>query len=539
MNTSQKCGNILTVILFLVLAAANPLPAQTNKSSLSQPDQRHYDVAAFVWPSYHPDDRAKIFWPEGIGEWQTVLHNQPKFEGQDQPRVPVWGYVNEADRYVMEMQIAAAADHGVNVFIYDWYWYDRMPFLEGCLNDGFLKAGNNQRMKFYLMWANHDVGLHWDKRNADDAFDQKNKALIWKGGIDRAEFEKIARRWITKYFSKPNYYKIDGKPVLMIYEMENFVKGLGGETNAQAALEWFRAEVKQAGFPGLELQVVIRGDSDKPMVNRLGFDSLTHYQFAHFIDMNRDYTDITKDLPHLWNDISTNYHANYYPHVSVGWDSTPRTFHGRSPTPPNNTPENFEKALRVAKKYADDHPNQAPLITINSWNEWTETSYLEPDTKRGYGYLEAVKRVFLQDLALAANGATVTSDSEKNNELGCTSKVIDGVIATPDDFSNRWHSSLDKPHPHWIEVHLAKPSKVSRVVIHFADPNGYPVNFEGAAINNGQTHQLFNVKNNDDSRAYEIKIEPVMMESFRLTIRTSANPTYPNAAQLSEIELYQ
>ena len=35
----------------------------------------------------------------------------------------------------------------------------------------------------------------------------------------------------------------------------------------------------------------------------------------------------------------------------------------------------------------------APLITINSWNEWTETSYLEPDDLYGYGYLEAIKDV--------------------------------------------------------------------------------------------------------------------------------------------------
>ena len=40
------------------------------------------------------------------------------------------------------------------------------------------------------------------------------------------------------------------------------------------------------------------------------------------------------------------------------------------------------------------HPGQPPLITINSWNEWTESSYLEPDDLYGYGYLEAVKRVF-------------------------------------------------------------------------------------------------------------------------------------------------
>jgi len=69
-----------------------------------------------------------------------VISNKPKFEGHEQPRYPLWGYVNEADRYVAEMEIEAATDHGVNVFIFDWYWYDRMPFLEGHLNDGFLKA---------------------------------------------------------------------------------------------------------------------------------------------------------------------------------------------------------------------------------------------------------------------------------------------------------------------------------------------------------------------------------------------------------------
>ncbi|MDR1887433.1 MAG: glycoside hydrolase family 99-like domain-containing protein, partial [Prevotellaceae bacterium] len=33
---------------------------------------------------------------------------------------------------------------------------------------------------------------------------------------------------------------------------------------------------------------------------------------------------------------------------------------------------------------------------INSWNEWTETSYLEPCTMFGYGYLEAVRNVFVK-----------------------------------------------------------------------------------------------------------------------------------------------
>lgn len=370
---------------------------------------KHYDVAAFIWPSYHPDPRAKVFWPMGIGEWQTVMQNQPKFEGHDQPRFPLWGYVNEADPYVMQMQIDAAADHGVNVFIYDWYWYDGMPFLEGCLNDGYLKARNNDRVKFYLMWANHDVNLAWDKRNADDAFRRRNTALIWKGGLGRDEFETICRRFIEKYFRHPSYYRIDDKPVFMLYELPTFIRGIGGITAAKAALDWFKAEVKKAGFKGLELQLSMRRDSDRSLsgvpgdnvgtqkqaVTALGFDSLTHYQFCHFTNVNRDYTDIMKDVVKDWDTIAATYAPiRYYPHVSVGWDSSPRTFGVKGSIVRNNTPENVEQAFREAKAFADAHPDQAPLITVNSWNEWTETSYLQPCTRFGYGYLEAVRRVF-------------------------------------------------------------------------------------------------------------------------------------------------
>ncbi|MBQ7049742.1 MAG: glycoside hydrolase family 99-like domain-containing protein, partial [Firmicutes bacterium] len=106
-----------------------------------------YDIAAFVWPAYTGDElRTRIFWPEGIGEWEIVKNMKPKYPGHLWPRKPLWGYVNEADPSVMEMEINEATSHGVNVFIYDWYWYDNRPFLENCLNDGFLKAANHDLM---------------------------------------------------------------------------------------------------------------------------------------------------------------------------------------------------------------------------------------------------------------------------------------------------------------------------------------------------------------------------------------------------------
>ncbi len=46
-----------------------------------------YDVAAIIWPAYHPEPR----WQElgifnhGVGEWQNVYEAVPKFKGHDQP----------------------------------------------------------------------------------------------------------------------------------------------------------------------------------------------------------------------------------------------------------------------------------------------------------------------------------------------------------------------------------------------------------------------------------------------------------------------
>ena len=271
-----------------------------------------YDIAAYIWPSYTGKEfRARQFWPDGIGEWQTVMsvpsrmsHKPADYEWD---RKPLWGCCDEADPKVMEMQIEEATKHGVNVFIYDWYWYDRRPFLEQCLDEGFLGASNNEKMKFYLMWANHDAGYTWDVR-LSDLGRIGGDPNVWLGSVDRVEFEKVVHRIIEKYFSRPNYYKINGKPLFMIYDVDNLVKGLGGIEATKDALEWFREECVKAGHPGLELQLTAWGErvtnmsgvdgshemSTKEVVPTLGFDSVTNYQFCHFCWMDRDYDIIFK-----------------------------------------------------------------------------------------------------------------------------------------------------------------------------------------------------------------------------------------------------
>ncbi len=366
---------------------------------------KKYDIAAYVWPAYTGDEiRTRQFWEEGIGEWQTVKNPtfKPKWDFKN-PQ-PLWGYVNEANKDVMEMQINTAADYGVNVFIYDWYWYDERPFLEQCLNEGYLKAENNERVKFYLMWANHNATYLWDKRNSDAHIDN----VVWNGTVNQNQFDEITDRLIEKYFSRPSYYKINGAPVFMIYDVNNLILGLGGIDNTRKKLTEFREKVKSAGFPDLELQLcswsenavnlggidATRTGSTKDIARLLSFNSLTNYQFVHITAVSRDYLEVFEDIKREWARIDKDYTIPYYPHVSVGWDNNLRFNSFKSDIMKNNTPENFEIALRAAKEYLDEHPERTPLITINSWNEWTEGSYLQPDTINGYAYLEAIKRVF-------------------------------------------------------------------------------------------------------------------------------------------------
>ena len=361
-------------------------------------EKKEYIVAAYIWPSCHDDAMAReVLWPDGEGEWEVIKKGNPRFEGHYQPRRPLWGFEHDNDPVVVEKWINTALEHGVNTFVYDWYWYDGKPFLESALNDGFLKAPSNEKMNFYIMWANHNVKRnYWNyHRYGDDT------SLLWAGGVDRANFEIIVDRVINQYFKRPNYLKIDGCPVFSIFSLSALMEGLGGEEQAREALAYFREKVREAGFPGLHIQGMSGGPSnpspeklDKIVyrVKNLGLDSFALYNMGGF---NVDYLVHCENAKLIRESLDRDLDVPVFPCVSISWDDTPRFPHKGEEhvTRYNGTPENFAKALRLAKKYADEHPEQLPMISINAWNEWVEGSYLLPDEVNGFGYLEAVKAV--------------------------------------------------------------------------------------------------------------------------------------------------
>ncbi|MFX0099897.1 MAG: glycoside hydrolase family 99-like domain-containing protein [Candidatus Hodarchaeota archaeon] len=344
-----------------------------------------YDIAAYVWPAYHDEPRWREFMPGGEGEWETMRRSKPMFEGHYQPRVPMWGYTDESDPKDMAQKIEAAIAHHVNVFIFDWYWYENQPFLEEALNEGFLKARNCNEMGFFLMWANHDASTLW-------MYDRSHEhEVIWPGSVTESQFETIMDRVIARYFSYPSYYKIDGCPVFSTYEVKTLVNGLGGTKKTKKALDLFRKKVKDAGFPGLHLQA-IAWKVNRTLIKKLGFDSITSYQWAHHVRPKGPYEDWAGLNVAKWEEWNKKYPISYFPHVSIGWDTNPRFKVYKENTIVNNKPELFGKYMEHAMEFIKQNKITPPLITVNSWNEWCEGSYLEPDMKYKMAYLEAVKK---------------------------------------------------------------------------------------------------------------------------------------------------
>ncbi|HLX91552.1 MAG TPA: glycoside hydrolase family 99-like domain-containing protein [Puia sp.] len=380
--------------------------------------KKRYEVAVYYFPDYHVDSVNEKWHGKGWTEWDLVRAARPRFPGHLQPRIPEWGYFDESDPKWAAKEIDLAADHGIDVFVYDWYWYESTgPYLRDGLEKGFLKAPNNQRLKFALMWANHD----WANIHPTPYTNFQEK--LTDGRVSEKTWDMITDYIIKNYFSRSNYWKIDGKPYFSIFATTHFIESFGSVEKAAEAIKRFEEKTVKAGFPGLHLNCIDQGITDNSLKNALKSpasaidalralhaSSVTSYNFLYAYDLSKAgwptarYKDAISANVTYWNKTGARFPGiPYYPNVTMGWDVTPRTiqsdkfdrFKGYPWTPVfngDNTPEAFEAALKQAREFADRSGSR--IIMLNAWNEWTEGSYLLPDTKTKNKYLEAINQVF-------------------------------------------------------------------------------------------------------------------------------------------------
>lgn len=370
-------------------------------------------VLAYYFPSWHEDGRNAEWFGSGWTEWELLERAKPRFGGHRQPRVPAAGRIDEADPAAMAAQIELAAGHGVDGFLFDFYWYDDGPYLNRALDEGFLGAPNCSDVEFALMWANHDLTNIFPSRTPHASRD-----VLKHGGLDRAAFERMAEHILTTYFTRPNYLRVNNKPWLSIYETGSLIEGLGGVNETADALRWFGRRARKLGFDGIHFDAVVWGFEILPaatevrepadLIERIGFESATSYVWIHHVDLaafpfpTSPWRTVEDGAFDAYATYAQTLPVPFHPNVTVGWDASPRTAQdqpfvaGSYPWTPvwDPSPAEFERGLERAREFARAHPSPHPIVTLNAWNEWTEGSVLLPDTVNGTELLDAVLRVF-------------------------------------------------------------------------------------------------------------------------------------------------
>jgi len=364
------------------------------------------DIACFYFPHWHPDAHNDRWHGQGWTEWEIMKAAVPRYPGHVQPLKPTWGCFDESDPAWAAKEIDLAADSGLTAFIFDYYWYEDGPFLEGALEQGFLKAPNRNRMKFALMWANH----HWHNWHPirASAKDMWSEGKLTDHRLSLQAWDRYTDR-VVSYFNEPNHLRVEGRPFFSIYDPNSLMECFGGAQGARLALDLLREKARRAGHPGIHLNLItcVGTNNEVERHAMLGTDSVTAYNwgnhrgFEQYHFPKADYADAIAAAQAAWPLVEKRAGVPFLVDVTVGWDSSPRccpsdSYENRGypwlPVWDDNTPERFYQALSAARDFLRAHPPKVPIMTINAWNEWTEGCYLLPDERWQGGHLKALKR---------------------------------------------------------------------------------------------------------------------------------------------------
>jgi len=373
------------IIIILILVGYTPTLS-------ASPNQNEYIVIAQL-----------NFWYYGPGPYGG-------FEDDDgnrtTPLTPLLGETYwSSDPSVVHQQIEWAVEYGVDAFSIEW----TTPRGVGCcgsmedtLDDVFLKSPNIDKVRWVIFY---DFVLR---------LDQTPDLKQYVEGLDFDEpkvYDTLVsdfKHFAQKYFGHPQYLTIDGRPVIYIWATNAFVGDLEG------ALRDAREEVTKQGY-----DVFIVGD--EVVANH--FDS--HH--ASLFDGNTTFTFLIPGLDSsLWTDIEDarldveqtfwtwranikglkvidrEDNVNFQPAWAPQYDE--RSWVTDGIYVPANSKAQVTAMAETARRHAQPVGSQGQkLVWLNTWNNWAETTTVEPTANLGPKYpagnyqfdmLEVVREVF-------------------------------------------------------------------------------------------------------------------------------------------------
>ena len=358
-------------------------------------------VIAMYLPQFHSIPENDKWWGEGYTDWVAVKKSKPLYKGHEQPRVPLDGYYNLTDKDTIKKQAEQARKGGIYGFgIYHYWFSSDMQLLQKPAE--IIRDNSDIDINYFFTWDNVNWKRTWSNVRFSNSwaplYDKEKKgpevlAELIYGGED--EWEKHFE-YLLPFFEDERYIKTEGKPLFGIFNQNNQPEIL------HPMFTYWNKLAKEHGFAGI--QILGKTNASKIRVADWQFDyePMTHgwtgknnlrKALLRIKDNCRLKLGLMKkyEYKEVWKrilgDISRN--PDYLPGAFVRYDDTPRRGE-KGTVVTGESPELFEKYMSSLLKISNKLDKE--FVFLTAWNEWGEGAYMEPDTRNGYAYLEALKK---------------------------------------------------------------------------------------------------------------------------------------------------
>lgn len=375
-------------------------------------------VIAYYLPQFHPTKINDKYWGKGFTEWTNVTKAKPQYRGHYQPQIPAdLGFYDLRLPEIRQAQADMARENGVEGFMYWNYWFGNgKKILEMPIEE--LMRTAKPDFPFCVGWANHDwSNKTWQKtkRFTKDTVFLKQEYL---GKQDYTDYFY----YLLPMFMDHRYIKVDEKPLFYVFDPDSC-------PDMKEFIQLWQHLAEKNGIPGIHF--VARADSigKADEIYKKNFMNEVKARYDRYIDMGFDavssmnfrraeilatgfFKKIIRNIrrkifgyalnSHDYMKLTEHYYTDedkldyVYPQITPRKDKTPRA--GKNALVyTGSTPEKFRIAIKMALEKIKDKDDEHKILFLNSWNEWGEGSYMEPDIVWGHQYLDVLREEIVED----------------------------------------------------------------------------------------------------------------------------------------------
>ena len=192
---------------------------------------------------------------------------------------------------------------------------------------------------------------------------------------------------IENYFKHPSYVKVDNKPVLLAYSWHTMIQDMTAE-GLRETLEEMREILKTEGFDGLIVLPESRPNLDGSLQRdhtpfaTSGADRLFSYCNVYTAEGSKAFCKNCEETG-----------IKAVRNMGCGWDNRywcPTGGHFII----NHTPAGFEEAISWMSEPANTGDTLDDMVILDNWSEFGEGHSILPTNLYGFGYLNAIRKVF-------------------------------------------------------------------------------------------------------------------------------------------------